>query len=357
MGMAGNAGAPPVVVQSGAATENNSLIKRTFGKYLAMSILITLSATLGMMIDNVIAGNLLGSGAVAAIGMSLSVFMLFSGCAGIIETGAVALCARALGNRDAQRVNVLFSVSLLAALCAGVVLSVGGVVAADTLATLLGATTGQLHADTAAYLSGICMGAFAIVLLQLLMGFTRLDNAPQLGMVAIIGMSVCDVAFNLVAVCALGLGLWGMGAATALAYCVAVAICCTHFASKRNTLRLVNPLPHLEMCIRDRHGNGEHGMLGGGRDAFEAYYVGELGVRGNNANALCGVHGAAAAHGHDAIGAACFERRYARLHVLDGGVGLNVAEHFPCDARFVEQVGDLFRDAETHQVSVGRHKR
>ena len=77
----------------GAQTENSELIKRTFGKYLAMSILITLSATLGMMIDNVIAGNLLGSGAVAAIGMSLSVFMLFSGCAGILETGAVALCA------------------------------------------------------------------------------------------------------------------------------------------------------------------------------------------------------------------------------------------------------------------------
>ena len=65
----------------GAQTENSELIKRTFGKYLAMSILITLSATLGMMIDNVIAGNLLGSGAVAAIGMSLSVFMLFSVCA------------------------------------------------------------------------------------------------------------------------------------------------------------------------------------------------------------------------------------------------------------------------------------
>lgn len=229
----------------GAQTENSELIKRTFGKYLAMSILITLSATLGMMIDNVIAGNLLGSGAVAAIGMSLSVFMLFSGCAGILETGAVALCARALGNRDAERVNVLFSVSLFAAVVVGAALSVGGVTGADALATLLGASSGQLHADTAAYLSGICSGAFAIVLLQLLMGFTRLDNAPQLGIVAIIGMSVCDVAFNLIAVCVLDLGLRGMGLATALAYCVAVAVCCTHFASKGNTLRWVNPLPHL----------------------------------------------------------------------------------------------------------------
>ena len=228
----------------GAQTENSELIKRTFGKYLAMSILITLSATLGMMIDNVIAGNLLGSGAVAAIGMSLSVFMLFSGCAGILETGAVALCARALGNRDADRVNVLFSVSLAAALAVGAALSVGGVAGADVLATMLGAASGELHADTAAYLSGICSGAFAIVLLQLLMGFTRLDNAPQLGIVAIIGMSVCDVIFNLVAVCVLDLGLRGMGLATALAYCVAVGICCTHFPSKGNTLHLVNPVPH-----------------------------------------------------------------------------------------------------------------
>lgn len=229
----------------GAQTENSELIKRTFGKYLAMSILITLSATLGMMIDNVIAGNLLGSGAVAAIGMSLSVFMLFSGCAGILETGAVALCARALGNRDADRVNVLFSVSLAAALAVGAVLSAGGVAGAGALATMLGAASGELHADTAAYLSGICSGAFAIVLLQLLMGFTRLDNAPQLGIVAIVGMSVCDVVFNLVAVCVFDLGLRGMGLATALAYCVAVGICCTHFPSKHNTLHLVNPVPHV----------------------------------------------------------------------------------------------------------------
>lgn len=229
----------------GAQTENSELIKRTFGKYLAMSILITLSATLGMMIDNVIAGNLLGSGAVAAIGMSLSVFMLFSGCAGILETGAVALCARALGNRDADRVNVLFSVSLAAALAVGAVLSAGGVAGAGALATMLGAASGELYADTAAYLSGICSGAFAIVLLQLLMGFTRLDNAPQLGIVAIVGMSVCDVVFNLVAVCVFDLGLRGMGLATALAYCVAVGICCTHFLSKDNTLHLVNPVPHV----------------------------------------------------------------------------------------------------------------
>ena len=230
---------------SKTATGSNGLIRAAFDKYLCLSILITLSATLGMMIDNVIAGNLLGSGAVAAIGMSLSVFMLFSGCAGIIETGAVALSARALGNRDAHHVNVLFSVSILAVIVIGVLLSLSCTSFAESIANFLGARDGQLHADTTAYLSGICVGAFAILLLQLLMGFTRLDNAPQLGIFAIVAMSISDVALNLFAVCVLNMGLLGMGLATTIAYCIAVGICCTHFVSKKNTLRLVNPLAHL----------------------------------------------------------------------------------------------------------------
>lgn len=227
------------------ANGSSRLIRAAFDKYLCLSILITLSATLGMMIDNVIAGNLLGSGAVAAIGMSLSVFMLFSGCAGIIETGAVALSARALGNREAHHVNVLFSVSLLAVIVIGILLSLSCTSFAGNIANFLGARDGQLHADTTAYLSGICVGAFAILLLQLLMGFTRLDNAPQLGIFAIVAMSISDVALNLFAVCILDMGLLGMGLATTIAYCIAVGICCTHFISKKNTLRLVNPFTHL----------------------------------------------------------------------------------------------------------------
>ncbi len=228
-----------------SATANNKLIKGAFGKYLTLSILITLSATLGMMLDNVIAGNLLGPGAVAAIGMSLSVFLLFSGCAGIIETGAIALSARALGNRNAAHVNVIFSVSLLAVLVVGTLLSVSLTAAASFIANFLGAHDPTLHADTVSFLTGICPCALAIMLLQLLMGFARLDNSPQLGVIAIVAMSACDIVLNLVAVCVLNMGLFGMGLATTISYCIAVCICATHFFSKKNTLHVVNPLLHL----------------------------------------------------------------------------------------------------------------
>ena len=231
--------------KTSGAQNSSQLLRGAFNKYLCLSVLITLSATLGMMIDNIIAGNFLGSEAVAAIGMSLPVFMLFSGCAGIIETGAVALSARALGTRDSHRVNMLFSVSVLAALAAGVVLSGCCSTFASHIASIMGAHDGDLHTNTTSFLSGICVGALPILLLQLLMGFLRLDNSPQLGIIAIITMSVCDVLLNLFAVCVMHAGLHGMGLATAASYCIAVGICCTHFLSKKNTLHLVNPLAHL----------------------------------------------------------------------------------------------------------------
>ena len=46
-----------------------------------------------------------------------------------------------------------------------------------------------------------------------------------------------------------------------------------------------------------RDGDGEHGVLLGGGDALEAGHVGKLGVLDDDADALAGVHGGAAADG------------------------------------------------------------
>ena len=44
------------------------------------------------------------------------------------------------------------------------------------------------------------------------------------------------------------------------------------------------------------------------------------------------------------------------LHVLDGGVGLDVTVHFVGKAGFLHQVGHLFGHAELDQVGVGGHE-
>ncbi len=241
---------PAIAIETAPRRENDRLIKHAFTSYLAITILITLSATLGMMLDTVMAGNFIGPDAVAAIGMSSSVLILVSGLAGILGAGSMTLAAKAVGQRDAQTVSALFSVTFFATVGIGVALSAAGAVFAGDIATLLGAVEGDLHANTANFLRGLCSGAFAIMLLQVMMGLTRVDNAPTLGLAAILAMSACDVCGNLVAILVLDLGTLGMGYATAIAYCIGAALCCTRLFAHDTMLKFVNPLPHLGKLAR-----------------------------------------------------------------------------------------------------------
>ena len=211
---------------------NDALIKRVFRSYVAITILITLSATLGMMIDTALAGNFIGPDAVAAIGMASSLLILISGLAGVFSAGSMTLVARARGMRDDDAVRAYFSVTVIASLVMGIVLSVAGVV-------------GVLHEDTAAFIRGLSLGSFAIVGTSVMMGLTRIDGAATLGLVAIVAMSVLDVVGNLVAILVLDAGTFGMGCATAFAYVVALAICCSHMLSPKCTLKVVNPCGHM----------------------------------------------------------------------------------------------------------------
>lgn len=147
--------------------------------------------------------------------------------------------------RDDDAVRAYFSVTVIASLVMGIVLSVAGVVGADAIADVFGARTAVLHEDTAAFIRGLSLGSFAIVGTSVMMGLTRIDGAATLGLVAIVAMSVLDVVGNLVAILVLDAGTFGMGCATAFAYVVALAICCSHMLSPKCTLKVVNPCGHM----------------------------------------------------------------------------------------------------------------
>ena len=97
-------------------------------------------------------------------------------------------------------------------------------------------------------------------------------------------------------------------------------------------------------------------MILGGGNALKRAHVGKLGVVDDDANCLSGIHGRAAAHGHDGISLGSLEGLNAILHVLDRGVGLNLGVQAPGNTRLVQKIGDLGGDAKLHQVGVGAHK-
>ena len=105
------------------------------------------------------------------------------------------------------------------------------------------------------------------------------------------------------------------------------------------------------------HGDGEDGVLLGGRDTFQRADIRELRVVDDDADSLCGVHGRAAADGHDAVCLSSLEGRHAVLHIGDGGVGLDLAVHSVGKVCRIQQVGDFLGHAELDEVGVGADER
>jgi len=101
------------------------------------------------------------------------------------------------------------------------------------------------------------------------------------------------------------------------------------------------------------HGDGEHSVVLGGGNAFQRAHVGILGVVDDDADALGGIHGGAAADGDDAIRAGGLVGFHASLHVFNGGVGLDVVKDHVGDVFCIQQGGHLAGHAELNQIGVG----
>lgn len=81
-------------------------------------------------------------------------------------------------------------------------------------------------------------------------------------------------------------------------------------------------------CGAGGDGNGDDRRTGvlRGRGALERAHILELGVRDDDTDGLGGIHGGAAADGDDAVRSARLESLDTMLHVLDGGIRLDIGK-------------------------------
>ena len=105
-----------------------------------------------------------------------------------------------------------------------------------------------------------------------------------------------------------------------------------------------------------RHCNGEHRVLLRRRNALQRANVCELRVLNDDADGLCGIHGGAAANGHDAVCAGNLEGLNAVLYVLNRRVRLDLAVNGIREAGLVQKIRHLLRNAELQKVRVRANK-
>ena len=220
--------------------KNDYIVRKTYYSFVVVSILSSLTATAGMLIDNIIVGHYLGTEALGAMGIVGPVSLVFSAIGNICSGGGGARAAHALGRGDRDSFCRIFTTNMLFVLVVGAILTVLGMLCSSGIATLLGAK-GVLHELAADYLYGYFIGAVPTIALSAMMSFIRLDGSPKLPLICIGVMTFANIVLDLMMVHIFHLGMFGMALATTISYVFAVATAFTHFLKKDSTLRFVKP--------------------------------------------------------------------------------------------------------------------
>ncbi|MDO4740418.1 MAG: MATE family efflux transporter [Eubacteriales bacterium] len=218
---------------------NGQIIQSMFRKSLLVMIFSTITATIGMVVDGVIIGKLLGVDAMAAYGLAMPAFIVITAVGGILTSGVQALCAEKMAQGKMEEANQVFSMTCIAAIAFSLLLMVFLLPLSDPVAKLLGASgnSAYLLSDTSMYLRGLAFGVPAMLLSCSLQPIMQLDSDRVRVMIAVVVMTLVNILGDIVNVFVIHGGMFGMAMATSVSYFVGLGVHLLHFRKKTAVYR------------------------------------------------------------------------------------------------------------------------
>ena len=213
---------------------SRSIIRNTFYIQLTAFILLSLSSSVGSMIDGVVIGQFLGVDSTAAFGIINPLMIAFSIIGAVVSSGARNRFTRLLGAGKTKEAKKVFSLACILSAGIAAALMLFLLAFSGPVTSALGASgnTADLLPKARNYLIGISFGLPAMNLVRVLNGFMPLDNDRNLPVLSSICLTVSDIALDLAAVLLFHGDTLEMGIATSISYYVALAVLLTHFLKK-----------------------------------------------------------------------------------------------------------------------------
>ena len=219
------------------------MIKKLVRQMLAAQILSALTVSLCLLIDNIMIGQFLGEYAIAAYGLANPVLLLIGALGTMLSAGVQVACSRSLGMGSQEETNKGYSSAIGVTVAVSCFFMIIVLLLHNPMATWMGAgTEGELYDNTRGYLAGFIIGAPASMGALILVPFLQMAGQSNLLIAAVLGMTVADVAFDLLSVLVFNGGMFGMGLASSLSYYVAMLIGGTYFISKKSVFKFSRKL-------------------------------------------------------------------------------------------------------------------
>lgn len=173
--------------------------------------------------DSMIAGQCVGGAALAAIGVSYPVTMLFMAVATGLNLGCSVAVSQLFGAREYDRMKTVASTSILASLVIAAILTAGGLMFCTDILQALG-TEDYIFADADEYLRIYFYGLIFLFLYNICTGIFNALGDSKTPLYFLIGSSVGNVILDYVLVTFVDLGVAGVAWATFIAQGVAALL-------------------------------------------------------------------------------------------------------------------------------------
>lgn len=213
---------------------NGKIISKLFRNSVISIIAAAIATMVGIVIDGIVIGKFLGEDSMAAYGLVTPIINLATAFSGILATGSQIICAQHLGAGNKERARKAFSMCMIITVAISLIMVAVILIFRYDISVLLGArgNSAKLLDLTADYLLGIVFSFPAVLFLFEFNSLMRLDGDANRVIVAVVVMTVLDVAGDLVNALLVHGGMLGMGITTSISYFAALVIMLLHFTKK-----------------------------------------------------------------------------------------------------------------------------
>lgn len=221
------------------ADKSNRLVRKMFEGSLSVIIIMSITTTLGMLVDGIFIGNFLGVDAMAAYGIVSPMFVIYAAVGGIFSSGCQTLVARALSSGKLNKANGIFTMSCILGIIVSVVIMIVVIAISTPLTSVLGASgdTAYLMDDARGFLTGLTLGVPGIIMTSCLQCVMQLDNDGKRAIMATAVMTAIIIIGDSFVIFVLEGGLLQMAMMTALAYYASTIVLLFHFRKKDAAIR------------------------------------------------------------------------------------------------------------------------
>ena len=200
-------------------TRSNKILFKKMIEYLFPTMLTMAALSLDEFVDSMIVSNLLGSDAMAVVGLGSPITMCIAATYTLLGNGGATLYALCIGKRDADTAGKAFRLSLMMALAVGILFILAGFLFFSPLTNLLCSDTSLLPAFKP-YFRGLLLTAPFIITILTLVEFLPPSGAPKIATAINLIANALNMVMDYVYIKVCGMGVEGAAYATLTGYLV-----------------------------------------------------------------------------------------------------------------------------------------